>query len=183
MTADTAAADTEAPAPPAPRTRRRRASALPVVVLLAAAAVLLALTVRLSDDPAVRNQALADPEATSHVAGEVGGALTEVFSYGPGDTARARASARRLLAGQAARQYEELIGQVERPAADQRLTLTTHVVRTGVVRLTADRAELLVFLDQVAERAGKPPATAAAQLAVTAEKSGGRWRITTLQAR
>ncbi|MEU6058403.1 hypothetical protein [Streptomyces sp. NPDC047097] len=188
MTAPTAPTTT-APAvpavsePPAGRPWQRRIAAALTLLLLATAGVLLFLTTRLADDPALGNRALTDTEATARVAGEVGGGLAEVFSYGPDATERARTAARRLLAGKAAKQYEELFGQVERRAAEQRLTLTTHVVRTGVVRLTADRAELLVFLDQMAQRAGKPTTSAAAQLAVTAELADGRWRITTIQAR
>ena len=57
------------------------------------------------------------------------------------------------------------------------------MVRAGVVELTADRAQLLVFLDQTAQREGQAATTAAAQLSVTAQLRGGHWRITDLKAR
>ncbi|MFD0573568.1 hypothetical protein ACFQ0T_35540 [Kitasatospora gansuensis] len=52
---------------------------------------------------------------------------------------------------------------------------------TGVVRLTADRAELLVLLDQSARRAEGPPTRTAAQLLVSARLDGGRWLVTELK--
>ncbi|MET9800510.1 hypothetical protein [Streptomyces sp. NPDC006368] len=140
-------------------------------------------TQELTGGQATTNRALADTEATSRVVGDVSGALGRVFSYTPRDTATPRQAARQLLAGKAARQYETLFAQVEQRAAEQRLTLTTHVVRAGVTRLTARDAHVLVFLDQVAERTGKPPTTTAAQLSVTAQLRDGRWRIVDITSR
>ncbi|MEV6399482.1 hypothetical protein AB0M39_32630 [Streptomyces sp. NPDC051907] len=158
-------------------------AATAVLVLLGGGAGLLLRAGQLSGSPAAENRALTDTEATARVIGDVGGALTEVFSYRPDNTAATRLAARELLAGKAARQYGELFGQVEKRAAEQRLTLTTHVVRAGVTRLSGRSARLLVFLDQVAERRGKPPATAAAQLTVAAELTDGRWQIVDITAR
>ncbi|MGW7053012.1 hypothetical protein [Streptomyces sp. NPDC054887] len=171
--------------PPAarPRSSRPWAAAALALALLACAAGLLVRTQQLTGAPALHNRALSDAEATSRVVAEVGGALTRVFSYGPGDTATTRQAARRLLTGKAARQYEALFGQVEQRAARQRLTLTTHVVRAGVIRLGDHDAHLLVFLDQVAQRAGKPATTVAAQLSVVAELRDGRWRIADIRSR
>ncbi len=164
------------------RRRTLAAVALLLALVLGGAAFLLA-TARLNDTPAARNRALTDTAATTEVIEDVSGALTQVFSYTPAGTDTTRQAARGLLAGKAARQYGELFGQVEKRAAEQKLTLTTHVVRAGVTRLTGHSAHLLVFLDQVAERRGKPPATAAAQLSVTAELRGGRWQIVDIASR
>ncbi|CAM5474129.1 hypothetical protein SBADM41S_08483 [Streptomyces badius] len=114
---------------------------------------------------------------TTRVTGDVSSALSKVFSYGPGATAATRAAAKEVLAGKALQQYAALFGQVERQSADQKLTLTTEVVRAGVTRLTDDSAHLLVFLDQVHERRGRTPTTASAQLTVVAELRDGRWWI------
>ncbi|RST03089.1 hypothetical protein E2C00_22070 [Streptomyces sp. WAC05374] len=162
---------------------RRAARAAVVLVLLLGAAALLVRAQQLSGTPAAGNRAFTDTAATSRAVREVGGALTRVFSYGPGATATTRQAARRHLAGKAARQYDTLFGQVEQQAARQRLTLTTRVVRAGVARLDDDRAHLLFFLDQVARRAGAPPTTVAAQLSVTAELHDGRWRIVDIRSR
>ncbi|MFI9586261.1 hypothetical protein ACIHCQ_31475 [Streptomyces sp. NPDC052236] len=154
-----------------------------VLVLILGGAGLLFRAGQLSDTPAAANHALTDTEATTRVIGEVSSALTKVFSYSPAQTGTTRQAARELLAGKAARQYGELFGQVEKRAAEQKLTLTTHVVRAGVTRLTDRGAHLLVFLDQVAERRGKTPVTSAAQLSVTAELHEGRWQIVDITSR
>lgn len=154
-----------------------------VVVLLAAGGAFYVAGRQLRDTPATSNKALTDSAATTQVAGDVTNALGKVFSYGPDDTAATKASAQQLLAGKALQQYAALFGQVEKQAADQKLTLTTHVVRAGVTRLTQDSAHLLVFMDQVYERKGKAASTAAAQLSVTAQLREGRWTIVEINAR
>lgn len=137
----------------------------------------------LRDTPATANRALTDSEATTRVAGDVSNALGKVFSYSPQATAVTKESAKQLLAGKALQQYAALFGQVEKQAADQKLTLTTHVVRAGVTRLTENSAHLLVFLDQVYEREGKPATTAAAQLSVTAQLRDGHWTVVEITSR
>ncbi|MEU2246492.1 hypothetical protein [Streptomyces sp. NPDC019224] len=154
-----------------------------VVALLAAGAVMYAAGRQLRDTPATSNRALTDSAATAQVAGEVTNALGKVFSYSPEGTAATKESARKLLAGKALQQYAALFGQVEKQSADQKLTLTTHVVRAGVTRLTPDSAHLLVFLDQVYEREGKAASRAAAQLSVTARLREGHWTIVEITSR
>ncbi|MEU4173964.1 hypothetical protein [Streptomyces sp. NPDC026589] len=151
--------------------------ALLTVALIATGGALYAEGRHLRDTPATANLALTDAEATARVTGDVSSALGKIFSYGPGATTVTRAAAEEVLAGKALQQYATLFGQVERQAADQKLTLTTEVVRAGVTRLTGDSAHLLVFLDQVYERRGRAPTTASAQLTVTAELRDGRWWI------
>lgn len=177
--------DGRAPGSAAPPRRRWRMYAVlaTVVALLAAGAGLLFQERQLRGTPAAANRALTDADTTAGVTGDVSNALTEIFSYTPSDTARTRAAAGELLAGRAARQYTGLFAQVEKEAARQKVTLTTHVVCAGVTRLSGDSARLLVFLDQVSERPGKEPATAPAQLSVTAELHDGRWRITDIASR
>lgn len=138
---------------------------------------------QLRDTPATSNRALTDSAATAQVAGEVTNALGKVFSYSPDGTAATKASAQKLLAGKALQQYAALFGQVEKQSADQKLTLTTHVVRAGVTRLTPDSAHLLVFLDQVYERKGRAASKAAAQLSVTAQLREGHWTIVEITSR
>ncbi|WP_435835757.1 hypothetical protein [Streptomyces anulatus] len=151
--------------------------ALLAVFLIATGGALYAEGRHLRDTPATANLALTDAEATTRVTGDVSSALGKIFSYGPGATAATRAAAKEVLAGKALQQYAALFGQVERQSADQKLTLTTEVVRAGVTRLTGSSAHLLVFLDQVYERRGRAPTTASAQLTVVAELREGRWWI------
>lgn len=171
------------PAPGAGRRRLRLVAGVLVVALLVAGGGLFAMGRQLRDTPASSNTALTDSEGTTRVAGDVTNALGKVFSYSPSATAVTKESAKQLLAGKALQQYAALFGQVEKQAADQKLTLTTHVVRAGVTRLTHDSAHLLVFLDQVYERKGKAASTAAAQLSVTAQLRDGRWTIVEITSR
>ncbi|HEY9438039.1 MAG TPA: hypothetical protein VIS29_05195 [Streptomyces sp.] len=154
-----------------------------VVALLAAGGGLFLRGQQLRDTPATSNRALTDTAATTRVAGDISDALGKVFSYSPQATAATKESAKHLLAGKALQQYAALFGQVEKQARDQKLTLTSHVVRAGVTRLTGDSAHLLVFLDQVYAREGRAATTAAAQLSVTAELRGGRWQIVDITSR
>ncbi|MFF7362067.1 hypothetical protein [Streptomyces sp. NPDC008125] len=171
-------------ASPGTGARRRRVLAGVLVVLLIAAGTGLFVRGRqIRDTPATANQALTDTAATDRVTGDVSSALATVFSYAPGTTAATKTAAQHLLAGAALKQYAELFGQVEKQAADQKLTLTTNVVRAGVTRLTGDSAHLLVFLDQVYEREGRAATTAAAQLSITAHQQDGVWQIVEITSR
>ena len=164
------------------RTRRLLlATALAAAVL--AGGLMLFGAYRLTSAESARNHALTDREATEEVSGEVGDALAKVFSYTPDGVRTTELDARRLLRGEAATQYRRLYGQLRKRVTEQKLTLTTRVVHTGVVSLDDHRARLLVFLDQTSTRDGGHPSTAAAQLAVTAERRGGEWRIVRLAAR
>ncbi|MFI5770211.1 hypothetical protein ACIA74_16955 [Streptomyces sp. NPDC051658] len=179
-----APAEEERPDPSGPARRWPRiVAAVLVVALLATGGALFAEGRALRDTPATSNRALTDSEATTRVAGDVSNALGKVFSYSPQATAVTKESAKQLLAGKALQQYAALFGQVEKQAADQKLTLTTHVVRAGVTRLTDDSAHLLVFLDQVYEREGKQATTAAAQLSVTAQLRDGHWTVVEITSR
>lgn len=88
-----------------------------------------------------------------------------------------------MLAGRAARQYDDLFEQVRASLVEQRITLTTQAVRTGVIELDGDDARLLVFLDQTSRRDKAAATTAAAQLTVTAKFQGDRWLIVDIKAR
>jgi Mce-associated membrane protein len=177
-----------APAETADRPRRRRWPAVLVALALVlglAGAGLRVLGARAErHDPSRADQALVDPEATSVVVGDVSNGLTKIFSYTPDSTATTEQDAAEVLSGTAASQYRTLFAQVKQHAAAEKLTVTTHVVQAGVVRLTGDTAQLLVFLDQVIVRTDRPKGmSAAAQLAVTARRQGGHWRIVDIHAR
>jgi Mce-associated membrane protein len=176
----------EAPAAGTPRRwfARRPVVAAPALLLVLAGAGAQVLSARARHDPARADRALVDTEATSVVIGDVSNGLTTIFSYAPGTTANTEQAAAEVLDGPAASQYRTLFAQVKEHAAAERLTVTTHVVRAGVVRLTRDTAQLLVFLDQVIVRRDRPKGmSAAAQLAVTARLRGGHWRIVDMHAR
>ncbi|WP_406152965.1 hypothetical protein OG217_04450 [Streptomyces sp. NBC_01023] len=178
------APDEEAPgASGCARRRALVAAGLAVLLLVLGGAGMLFRAHQLRTTPAAGNHALTDTEATSQVTGDVSDTLGKVLSYTPQATDVTAQSARELLAGKAAKQYNALFGQVGKRAKEQKLTLTTQVVRAGVTRLTGSEAQLLVFLDQTAQRKGRPAGVVAAQLSVTAELRGGNWLITDITAR
>ncbi|MFG3331319.1 hypothetical protein ACGFZZ_04885 [Streptomyces tendae] len=176
------------------RLRRAVLAATAAVLVLGGCGFFYAAHQLRSQAPA-RNHALTDTEATTRVAGDVGDALARIFSYTPDGTAAAERSASTVLDGRAARQYETLFARVRDDLTEQRVTLSTRAVRTGVIELEGDRARLLVFLDQTSHRGdgkGKDKdkdegdveaTTAAAQLTVTARLDGDRWRIVDIKAR
>lgn len=119
----------------------------------------------------------------SGVTAEVGAALTRILSYSPDTTAATAQAAEQVLAGTAASQYRQLLGGITAQVRQQGLSLSTRVVRIGVEQQTADRAQLLVFLDQTAQRTGRAATSVGAQLSVTAQLGDGRWRIVQLVSR
>ncbi|MGW8725886.1 hypothetical protein ACWGNF_07640 [Streptomyces sp. NPDC055808] len=172
----------EGAAPPANRLRRALTLGCVLVLLLAGAGLLFQAR-QLTHAPATANRALTDAPATTRVIGDVSNTLGKVFSYAGQDTSATEQAAKELLGGRAASQFASLYGELRQRAADQKLSLTTHVVRAGVTRLTRDRAELLVFLDQRAQRGTSAATTAAAQLSITAQLDDGHWQITDIRAR
>ncbi|GAA2583252.1 hypothetical protein SMC26_22485 [Actinomadura fulvescens] len=154
-----------------------------VAAVVAVVAVVL-LFLRGSGGEESPNRALTDADATTKAVGDVSNTLTRVFTYSAQDTATAERAAAESLSGRAATEYRRLFAEVKRQAPADGLALKTRVVRAGLVSLTGDKAQLLVFLDQVTTRSGKPAGTtAAAQLSVTAELKDGLWRITDLKSR
>ncbi|WP_318206545.1 hypothetical protein [Streptomyces sp. SJL17-1] len=204
--------DAEVPADdsarPFPVTWQRAALAAAVVVLLLAGSGFFYGAHQLRTTPSARNHALTDPAATTRVGGDVGEGLARIFSYTPASDDGVERSAGTVLAGRAARQYTELFAQVRAKLVEQRITLSTQTVRTGVIELDGDSARLLVFLDQTSRRdnasqdkarqdkSGQDKSrqdksrqdeatatSAAAQLTVTAKFQGDRWLIVDIKAR
>ncbi|MFF9853868.1 hypothetical protein [Streptomyces litmocidini] len=162
---------------------RKVAPAAAVTVLLLGGAGFHYAAHQLRSAPSARNHALTDTGTTTRVSGDVAEGLARVFSYTPADTDAAERSSRTVLAGRAARQYGDLLAQVRTNLVEQRITLSTQAVRTGVIELDGDSARLLVFLDQTSRRDRAAATTAAAQLTVTAKYQGDRWLIVDIKAR
>lgn len=174
------------PKPAAPHhTRRIPALLLAVTALLAAAGVWCTVEARsTSASAAASNHALTDQPATAEVTSAVSLTLNKIFSYTYDKTDVTENAASTLLRGHARDSYEKLFAQVRTMAPGQRLTLTSRVSAASVQQLTNDHAQLLVFLDQSATRGNSTtPETAAAQLAVTADRIDGNWLVTDLAPR
>ncbi|MGW7282711.1 hypothetical protein ACWGIV_31425 [Streptomyces sp. NPDC054844] len=178
-----AARDEDIEAPPTGRRSprwgrlRRTAPAVGAVALVLAGCGFFHGAHQLRSTPSAGNAALTDTAASTRVAGDVGNALARVFSYTPEGVEATERSARTVLGGRAARQYAELMERIRADLAEQRVTLSTQPVRTGVIELDGDRARLLVFLDQMSHRGKDGTTSAAAQLTVTARWEEDQWRI------
>lgn len=157
--------------------------ALLLAALLLTGGTLLVLTDRTTSTAGAANQALTDSERTRRVIADVSDALSAIFTYTPGDLAATERRAQDVLRGKAAKDYRALISRLRRQVTQQKLSLTTQVIRAGAVELTDDSARLLVFLDQRAQRKGAKATTAAAQLSVTVRRDHGHWTITDITAR
>jgi Mce-associated membrane protein len=174
-----------APAGGRPRGWRGLLALFAASALLAlAGAGLVVASLRVRASPAAANRALTDPAATRQVIRVISADVTRIFSYSYADMPATRRAARRVLTGSAAAQYGRLFSQLG-SAAGERLTVETRVAHAGVIRLSSDTAQLLMFLDQTATRGqaedGATPYHA--QLAVTVRLRAGQWWITSIQAR
>ncbi|MEV0085608.1 hypothetical protein [Saccharopolyspora sp. NPDC050642] len=130
------------------------------------------------------NQALVSAGATSEVNGQISDAVEKVFSYDFNDTGKTEAAARDLLVGSAVQKYDDLFKVVREQAPQQQLIVTTTVKNSAVTRLQGDRAELLLFVDQHAMRANTGESNVGpAQISVSAEKQGDKWKITQITLR
>ncbi|MEV5539337.1 hypothetical protein AB0L13_20965 [Saccharopolyspora shandongensis] len=130
------------------------------------------------------NQALVSAGATSEVNGQISDAVEKVFSYDFNDTAKTETAARDLLVGSAVQKYDELFKVVREQAPQQQLIVTTTVKSSAVTMLQGDRAELLLFVDQHAMRANTGESNVGpAQISVSAEKQGEKWKITQITLR
>ena len=129
------------------------------------------------------DRAVVDPAATARVNTQVDSALSRILSYTPQDATATAADARSLLSGTASTQYQTLFAQVKGQIGSQELTVATKVTHSGVVSLTGDRAQLLVFVQQTAQRAGAAASTVDGQLSVTARLIDGQWRISDMTER
>ena len=129
------------------------------------------------------NQALVDLSATSDVSSSVSDAVKAVFSYDYANLARTERAAAEVLTGDAVGQYRAQFASARTRATSEKLTRTTTVRAVGVRSLRGDSADLLLFLDQqTVAQGGGAPTSSVAQLAVTAKRIDGRWKLATLTA-
>ena len=179
---DTRPRERQADLPLTSRKPRWRLVFAAVAVVMTGLAGWFTLEARATESVVAHNTALADVAATADVGKQVSAALGTVFSYRYDDPAKSERAAKDVLTGPALGQYDQLFGQVRKLAADQKLVVTSHAVAAGVKLLDGDRAALLVFLDQTGVRGDGQRSTGAAQLSVTAERAGGKWRVTAMSA-
>jgi Mce-associated membrane protein len=179
-----AEAEAEA-AKPRPTWLRLPALLLAAAILLTGAGVWFTLEARsAAGNPAADNLALTDVGATADVTSAVTLAMNRIFSYSYDKTDVTEKAAAAVLRGSAKDSYDKLFAQVRQKAPEQKLVLTSRVSAIAVQELRNGHARLLVFLDQSAVRADNNATdSAAAQLSVTAERTGDGWVVTELEPR
>ncbi len=124
------------------------------------------------------NGALLDVGATAQLTGQVRDAVERVFSYDFArldDNERAAAA---VITGTFARDYRQQFARVRELAPGQQAVVVASVPTLAVKVLDGDRAIVVVFIDQQANRSGQAqPLAAAGRLSVTAQRVDGTWRI------
>ena len=161
---------------------RKHAITVAVAVMLIVGLLGWWMSIDARSTSAAQNHAVVDAIATAEVKSEVAVALTKVLSYDYADPAATQKAAEALLSGKARTEYDTLYASLKERAPGQELLLTARVEAAGVKELSDNSAKLLVFLDQSSRRATDKEATmSAAQIAVTAKKINGTWKITELK--
>ena len=125
------------------------------------------------------NTALTDPAATSQVKGQLTNAIKQTFSYNYTDLDTTEKAVKENLVGKALCEYNLLFGEVKEYAPKQKIVLDTTVRELALVRIDGDRAEALVYIDQLSTRVDVNKTVAVGgQFAVQAAKQGDHWKIT-----
>lgn len=154
-----------------------------LVGLLLVAAGIVLLATRPGSGGDTSNRALLDQGETTQVLGQVSQALNQVLSYDYSKPQASQQAAAQLLVGDASSQYTTLFDALKAKAGDQQLTLAATTVVAGVSDLTADKADLLVFVNQKSTRKSDgATSTSAAQIQISAVKQDGNWKISGLLA-
>jgi len=165
--------------------RTRSQTQVSVAVLLAVVAVVLAGLAFFfrgkADDltSGDTNTALTDSATTSQVKGQLSNAIKQTFSYNYTDLGSTEKAVKENLTGKALCEYNLLFGEVKQYAPQQKIVLDTTVREMGIVRIDGDRAEALVYIDQLSTRVDVNKTVAVGgQFAVQAKKDGDHWKIT-----
>jgi Mce-associated membrane protein len=165
--------------------RTKAQSQISVAIVLVVVAIILAgmavfFRGKANDlDSADNNTALTDSATTSQVTSQLTNAIKQTFSYNYTDLGSTEKAVKDNLAGKALCEYNLLFGEVKKLAPQQKIILDTTVRQLAVVRIDGDRAEALVYIDQLSTRVDVNKTVAVGgQFAVQAHREGGHWKIT-----
>lgn len=165
--------------------RSRAQTQISVAIALTVVAVILgvlAFVFRGNADQASdgdSNTALTDTATTSQIKGQLTNAIKQTFSYNYTDLGSTEKAVKENLTGKALCEYNLLFGEVKQLAPQQKIVLDTTVRELAVVRIDGDRAEALVYIDQLSTRVDVNKTVAVGgQFAVQAKKVGDHWKIT-----
>lgn len=166
-------------------TRSKAQTQISVAIILAVVAVILAgLAVFFRGkanelNSGDTNTALTDTATTSQIKGQLTNAIKQTFSYNYTDLASTEKAVKENLTGKALCEYNLLFGEVKKYAPEQKIVLDTTVRELALVRVDGDRAEALVYIDQLSTRVDVNKTVAVGgQFAVQAQRVGDHWKIT-----
>jgi Mce-associated membrane protein len=125
------------------------------------------------------NTALTDSATTSQLKGQLTTAIKQTFSYNYTDLDSTQKAVKENLTGKALCEYNLLFGEVKQYAPQQKIVLDTTVRELAVTRIDGDRAEALVYIDQLSTRVDVNKTVAVGgQFGVRAQRAGDHWKIT-----
>lgn len=149
-----------------------------LVIALGLAAWLRGETNGVLASAASSNRALLDVGATAEVSGQVRDAVERVFSYDFARLEDNERAAAAVITGPFALDYQHQFTRVRELAPGQQAVVVATVPALAVKVLDGDRAIVVVFIDQQANRGGQAqPLVAAGRLRVTAQRVTGSWKI------
>jgi Mce-associated membrane protein len=166
------------------RSRIAKLVALVAVVLIALglAAWFRGEANQLAGSGSASNQALVDVGTTAQVAGQVRDAVERVYSYDYARLDDNERASRQVITGQFAQDFTTQFARVRELAPQQKAVVVAKVQNLAVKVLDGDRAIVVVFLDQQADRGVETKQLlVAGRLTVTAQRVDGVWKIAGVQ--
>ena len=126
-----------------------------------------------------RPDQLTGTQAQQQVVAAAKEGIEAALSYSPENLDNDLAAAKSHLTGQFLDYYSDFTAKVVTPAAKQKGVKTeANVARAAVSQMRPDKADVLVFVNQVTTSKDRPtPALATSTVMVTMVKSGGQWLI------
>ena len=126
-----------------------------------------------------RPDQLTGTQAQQQVVAAAKEGIEAALSYSPENLDNDLATAKSHLTGQFLDYYSDFTEKVVTPAAKQKGVKTeANVARAAVSQMRPDKADVLVFVNQVTTSKDRPtPALATSTVMVTMVKSGGQWLI------
>jgi Mce-associated membrane protein len=153
-----------------------------LLIALGAATWMHGRTNALLGSAATSNRALLDVGTTAQVSGQIRDAVQRIYSYDFArldDNERAAAA---VITGPFAADYHQQFARVRQLAPGQQAVVVATVPASAVKVLDGDRAILVIFIDQQANRGGESqPLLAAGRLRVAAQRVSGSWKIAGVQ--
>lgn len=174
------------PAKAAGRRSRWSRAALtgPLVVLLVAAGVLCGLAVhQVRQSPVTEDGTVTSEASRAVLLDETGKMVQKVLSYRAKSFESDVAAARKLMTPSMRSQYADTLAKVRKKVQSKGLNLKATTESSGIVSMTEQQAEVLVFVNQTTTAKGsKATQLNENRVLVTVTRTDGAWRISKLHA-